>query len=190
MEERIDIMTDIETLGVKDNVAIIQLSAIAFNIKTGEYIDTFNNLIDVSKVDGLIIDGSTLKWWLETNKELLTNIITQATKQLDEVLFLFNEWIEELNCHSKKKFLWGNGILFDNRIIQDQMRKYGLDYPIFYRNDRDVRTIVELAGIKENITEKELKQRFNNDSLTKHDAFDDTRYQIELVCGCYKIIMK
>lgn len=84
----------------------------------------------------------------------------------------------------------GDGILFDNKMIQHQLELIGKEYPISYKNDRDVRTIVDLAGKKLGLTEKELKAKFKDDSLVAHNALDDVKFQINLVVECYKVLTK
>lgn len=73
------------------------------------------------------------------------------------------------------------------------LKKIGQQYTVSFRNDRDVRTIVDLASSKLKINESELKDKINNDLkhllLIEHNAIDDVRYQIELVYRCYKILM-
>jgi hypothetical protein len=64
---RLDIMTDIETLGTKQDATIFQISAVAFDIMTGEHISTFNQIADIEKNAIVRVDGSTIKWWLNTN---------------------------------------------------------------------------------------------------------------------------
>lgn len=186
---RRDIMVDIETLGTTSNATIIQISAIAFDIETGEHLHEFNKIADIEKNEDTKVCGSTLKWWLNTDKELLTKLINSGEGSSTQLLKDFHHWLISIGG-SKDLFLWGNGILFDNKIIKHQMEEVGLDYPIFFRNDRDVRTIVELASQKLNISEKELKGKFENEKYHAHDAIDDVMYQIDLVRGCYDIIMR
>ena len=187
---RIDIMTDIETLGTNSDSTIFQISAIAFDINTGEHISEFNQIADISKNTNMNVTGDTIKWWLNTNKELLTDLLNKGEQSSDTLLFNFHSWLEELKApNNNDAYLWGNGILFDNKMIQHQMESIGLKYPIFYRNDRDVRTLVELASVKLGITEKELKNRFRDDSLVAHDAFDDVKFQIKLAVKCYEILV-
>ena len=69
------------------------------------------------------------------------------------------------------------------------MQSVGLDYPIFYRNDRDMRTIIELACHKLGIEEKEFKEQNKNSELVAHDAYDDVRWQIDLVSKAYNILI-
>jgi hypothetical protein len=190
MNMRKDIMLDIETLGTGSNATIFQISAIAFDIETGHQYSTFNSIADISKNKTLKADGSTLKWWLNTNKELLTDLLNKGEESSEDLLTNFHKWLKSQDKDNKNIYLWGNGILFDNKMIQEQFIEMGLEYPIFFRNDRDVRTIVDLAGKRLGITEKELKERFNDENLVKHDAFDDVKYQINLVVSCYNLLTK
>ncbi|KON87468.1 hypothetical protein AF332_11945 [Sporosarcina globispora] len=186
---RIDVMVDIETLGTGSNATIFQIAAVAFNIETGEHCSKFNMIADISKSRKLNVDGSTLKWWLNTNKELLTDLLNKGEESSEDLLSKFNNWLMYLTSDLRDIYLWGNGILFDNKMIQQQLTDSGEVYPIFYKNDRDVRTIVDLAGKKLGITEQELKDKFKDDKLVHHDAFDDVKYQINLVAGCYKLLI-
>jgi hypothetical protein len=186
---RKDIMLDIETLGTGSNATIFQISAVSFDIETGNHYSTFNGIADISKNKTLKVDGSTLKWWLNTDKELLTVLLNKGEESSDDLLYKFYTWLLSQSNDIKETYLWGNGILFDNKMIQEQLIGIGLNYPIFYRNDRDVRTIVDLASKKLGLTEKELKEKFNDENLTKHDAFDDVKYQINLVVSCYKLLI-
>lgn len=187
---RIDVMTDIETLGHKSDSTIFQISAIAFDILTGEYISEFNQIADISLNKEMSVTGSTIKWWLNTNAELLKDLLNKGQCSTEDMLQSFHSWLTLLKKHEDDEvYLWGNGILFDNKMIQHQFEKIDLDYPIHYQKDRDVRTIVDLASTKLGITEKELKARYNDDTLVAHDAFDDVKYQVRLVHKCYEILI-
>lgn len=194
MTNRIDIMVDIETLGTNSDSTVIQIAAMAFDIKTGEVKDEFNKIADIEKNKLPIkATGSTIKWWLNTNADLFKKLLLEGDVSSEAMIYMFHKWINNLESGShdiKDVYLWGNGILFDNKIIQHQMEMVGLNYPIFYRNDRDVRTIVDLAGAKSGLSEKELKAKFNDESLVAHNAFDDVIYQISLVSGCYNMLIK
>lgn len=63
-------------------------------------------------------------------------------------------------------------------------------YPIEYKNDRDLRTLVDLACTKLGITEKELKNKYYDQSLEPHDAFNDVVNQVNLAVNCYKELTK
>lgn len=185
---RIDVMVDLETLGNKATSTIFQISASGFDIATGLSINSFNGISDISKNDKMNVTGDTIKWWLDTDAELLKTLLNKGEGSSDMLLIEFFKW---LNAMTKDNdvYLWGNGILFDNNLLRTQFEALGMSYPIHFRNDRDVRTIVELAALKTGKTVKELQAEYNNPSLTAHNAMDDVYYQIALVSGCYGIIV-
>lgn len=198
MRGRIDIMTDIETLGKKHDSQIIQISAKAFDIKTGDILASFKEYVNIltnenKKSDRINVDASTLEWWLNTDKELLTELIKKGieygSSELD-VMFRFVEWINYMSMGSDV-FLWGNGILFDNAFLQAKSRQYDYAYPIPYKNDRDMRTIVDLYCQKFGLTEKDFKNEFTEmykkeNEFRQHDADDDVKLQIAIVSHCYR----
>lgn len=187
---RIDIMCDLETLGRKEDSTIIQIAAIAFNIYNGKELNVFNKNVDVKKCENINIEGSTLKWWIKSDKDLFFKLIIEGTLSDKELLSEFYEWICNLKLQYDEVFLWGNGILFDNKILQHQFESIGLKYPIFYRNDRDMRTLVELAAVKEGLkSEFEYREKYKLKNLRKHDAFDDVKQQISIIIKATKDIL-
>jgi hypothetical protein len=188
---RIDIMVDIETLGTKSDSTIIQISSVAFNIITGDYIAKFNKIADISKNKDyeMNVTGDTLKWWLNTDKELLTKLLNSGIGSSTELLESFNQYLIGLSSLGELH-LWGNGILFDNKMIQHQLDGIGLNYPIKYKNDRDLRTLVDLTCAKLGLTEKQLRERYYDPALAPHDAFNDVINQINLAVNCYKELTK
>lgn len=187
---RVDVMVDIETLGTKADSTIIQISAIAFDIKTGDHLSKFDAIADIEKNEEMKVDGSTIKWWLNTDKQLLGELISKGEKSSNAILMNFYGWLHTLTMDMNDVYLWGNGILFDNKMIQHQLEALGQEYPIFYKNDRDVRTIVDLAGAFLGVDEKYLKGMIYSDDLVAHNAIDDCAYQVRLVAGCYRMLTK
>lgn len=194
---RADIMVDIETLGNKADSTIIQLSAVAFDVTTGEVLPdkTFNAVADIDKnTNGVHVTGNTIKWWLNTNADLFKELLTTGKDSSEDIVANFYWWIRALQEeHGEKNvYLWGNGILFDNKMIQHQMESIDLDYPIFYRNDRDVRTILESATTKLDVEEREFKKSIQDkmEEFTAHNALDDCMFQIKLVSICWNALME
>ena len=188
---RIDIMVDIETLGKGDNPPVFQIAACAFDITTGEIFDKINILADARTFNN--IEGNTLIWWLNTNSKLLIKLLNDGCGNNNtekDIIIQFVNWVNKFpdsyGIDPCKVYLWGNGILFDNRIISGKCRHYGITYPIAYYSDRDMRTIVELASKKKGFTDdREYRKTVENDGIA-HDAFDDVKYQIKVVCQAYK----
>lgn len=188
MKSKISIMTDIETLGKGLNPCIFQIAATAFNIETGEQIDSINLKMDVKNAGSIAVDGDTLVWWLNTNKELLTQLLNEGNLTEREMIEQLDSWIKSLGA-KEDITLWGNGILFDNAKLQAKFSSLGMNYPIHYKNDRDVRTILALAADKTGLSENEIKKAVEDENEVAHDALDDVSYQIRLVCYAYKLLM-
>lgn len=153
------------------------------------YLSQFDEVANISLNEKLTVDGNTLKWWLKTNKDLFAELLNSGNYSSEIILLKFQKWLKKLGKNDMRDvFLWGNGILFDNKMIQHQMELCGLEYPIFYKNDRDVRTVLELASLKTGKSEQELKDMFNDDLLVAHNAIDDVKYQISLLVNCNNIL--
>lgn len=76
--------------------------------------------------------------------------------------------------------------MFDNQIIKTKLAQYGFSYPISYKNDRCVRTIVDLYCTKKGITEKQFKDIHKSNDLIAHNGLDDCKFQIRFVVEAYK----
>jgi hypothetical protein len=193
---RIDIMVDLETLGRTGEYTVFQIGAVAFDIETGEVKNEFDMTADIELNEfcsdkDFKVEPETLMWWLKTDKELLYKLLSENDGCSSYEIFQeFDSWIYDLNNMYNEVYLWGNGILFDNKIIKEKMDYYGIEYPISYKNDRDLRTIVDLATNILGITEKELKEKFNDDMLVKHNGLDDCKYQVKLLTYCWNILTK
>ncbi|MDC6267258.1 3'-5' exonuclease [Lysinibacillus fusiformis] len=190
---RKDIMVDIETLGTGENATVFQISAMSFDLTTGDNHDSINLIGDIEKYSNLNVEGSTLKWWLNTDKELLTELLNNGTYNEYDLFEALHKWLvtQSTTGDMKDVYLWGNGILFDNAKLQTNLNSCSvLKYPIYYKNDRDVRTILELASMKSGLTEDEIKESVTDENEHKHDALDDITYQIRLVVKCYRMLMK
>ena len=191
MRDRVDIMVDIETLGTDVNSTIFQIAGMSFDIRTGLAIRTFDATADISKNEDICATGSTIRWWMNNNKELFQSLLNEGEDSSDDILLQFYDWIanhQELT-DVKNIYLWGNGNLFDNSMISSQFKAIGLDYPIFYGNDRDVRTILELASMKLGVSEQQLKNRWADTNMVAHNAIDDVYFQVDLVSQCYNILV-
>jgi len=188
---RNDIMIDIETLSTKDGASIFQIAAVNFNIVTGEVKSKINLIGDIAKYDTLSADGSTLKWWLDTDAELLRDLLSRGTLSENAMLAAFHKWlcVQSENGDMKDVYLWGNGILFDNAKVKRAFEDNGFYYPINYANDRDVRTILELASLKTGLTREQIREVTADDTDILHDAYSDCLRQIRFVHHCYSLLV-
>ena len=179
MKQRIDIMVDLETLGLKQGATIFQIAAAAFDIRTGEIVHTFDKVASIYCTNDLKIEGGTLEFWLNQNRELFFKLQERANGCPNQLVGDFWRWLTTFTDREDTDvYLWGNGILNDNAWLQHAFEENGLDYPIFVRNNRDTRTLREATEMKALMIGKE----FTYEKVgTLHDAMDDVRSQVNMV---------
>ena len=207
----IDIIVDIETLGRSPRCPITQFSAVAFDRDNNfKVVSTFDLSTEIK--GEVTVNAETLKWWLEENPNLLLKQLngvhspkyeTQKgtyhpyhryyglCSNEKEIIKRFCDWFYNLTVDYGERniLLWGNGILFDNRIIKEKCELYGIEYPIFYRNDRDIRTLTQIAAdITGCESEKAFREQFVNTANEEHNSFNDCLNEYEAVKAALKII--
>ncbi|HBA8124830.1 TPA: exonuclease [Escherichia coli] len=175
------LMIDLETMGTNTNAPIVVIGAVFFDPQTGEIGPVFYIVISLTDAmnTGAVPDGGTIEWWLKQSSEARAAILTDQVK-LKDALSRFREFINE---YSDEKFVqvWGNGATFDNAILRTSYERLDIPCPWRYRNDRDVRTIVELG------------KTIDFDARTvipfegvRHNALDDARHQAKYVSAIWQ----
>ena len=156
MSETINLecMTDLETLGNRNNAVILSIGA-CFFIPDGQGIrsDSFEVFVDPqSCVDiGMEMDPSTVLWWMgsavKNNEERAKmnearDIMVEKQKKavhIRDALHRFSAWF------GSDKPNWGNGATFDNVILRNAYELAGIPCPWSFWNDRCYRTMKNLA---------------------------------------------
>ena len=160
-EGLIDIMIDIECLGLAPGCKILEIGACTFD---GKY--TFSQLIE-RKAQLLSEDKGTLDWW---NKQEGWNRVSSGTLPIASVLALFTSWLKKIELETGKKIrVWGNAASFDISILEHAYKAYFFyDIPWKYWNVMCFRTLKNLYG-------KEVPEpKFNGN---KHEALADAAHQ-------------
>ena len=189
---RIDVVVDLETLGVGINPVITQVGMVAFNIDTGKVIARYRNEISItSSLDhGFVIDADTLRWWMNQD-DLLTAKVMNGTKHVDTIVDEITKWLEAVVVTARTTnaglYFWGNGILADNVWLKSAYKAVGRTYPIKYTNDRDVRTLLELAAKRIDQPTSAITNEIDFKG-NKHDALDDAMWEAELISKCWNLI--
>lgn len=172
VEEYGNIMIDLETLSTNTNAAIISIAAVEFNKKNGEIGDTFKTYVNADDwcKNGRHVDGETVLWWMEKDKELVGQYGRKEAPTLHEALKRLRKFYEEHSADGENAaVVWGNGSTMDITILQSAYEHFGEKTPWAYWAVNDVRTIVSLnPSIKQGMA-------FNG---SKHDPQDDCLYQI------------
>lgn len=188
----LDIMLDLETFGVGNNPVIIQLSAVPFNLETGEiYDEGFDYLVEPMSCvqSGLKVTGTTVEWWLKQNMSVIDKVFIQSIKDgapLKDTLINFGKYINHqktlTGCEEIR--LWGNGLLADNKWLESSYEACNLAVPWKYHEHSDVRTLVDL-GVRILGTDLKKQTVFEGE---KHNAIDDCKHQIKYCCAIYRAV--
>jgi hypothetical protein len=213
---RVDIVIDLETFSLINIPVIIQFTGVVFDIKTGAILEEFNYYINydeqisntnknkklldkynikydkskLGKYNFFNISEDTLKFWSEQPQTILNNILYNKNKiDIKEALKKLEELIKKYQTNNDV-YCWSNGLIFDINIIcrlYEQFTGNLFNFPIFHSKLRDVRTIIDIASIKENITYKDFLKKIDG---YNHDALSDSIYEAKLISLAYNTLIK
>lgn len=140
-----NIMLDLDTMGKGPRAAIVSIGAVFFDPMTGELGAEFESYVDLNDSANFgEIAPDTVLWWLGQSDEARAAI--SHGDGLKTALINFCEWIQDYGSDNGSGMrVWGNGASFDNVILRSAFTATSLPLPWEYRNDRDVRTVVELG---------------------------------------------
>ena len=171
-----DLMVDIETLGTGQNSVITQIGACYFDRHTAEVKETF--LVNVQIQDclnhGLGVDAGALKFWFGEIFKRGTPTFLKEPLPLSSALGQLKQFAE---IHTEAP-IWSHAC-FDFGRLDDGYGKLGQKLGFSYRRLRDIRTLVDLSGIKRTDMPKEDKT---------HDALDDCKRQVRYCTQCFNFI--
>lgn len=136
-----DVMIDLETMGLTPNAAIVAIGAVEFDITTKSLGRKFYVAVDLesSVMSGGVMDPSTVMWWVQQGGEARA-ALSMGTVPLPVALDYFSKWIEG-GADPDQVRVWGNGAAFDNVVLASAYRNTGLRQPWRFWNDRCYRTV-------------------------------------------------
>lgn len=159
-----DIMIDIETLGRRNDTAIVEIAAVAFDLK-GKRISSFH--IKIAKdhwLDhGRTVTAETLMWWITDNYKNVENILSGNStyeQALDELSTFINYYKDD------NTRIWTKGPM-DLFALKDLYETLNKPIPWEFWQPRDMRTLTDIPGWEKTSTEKNT-----------HNALEDAINQI------------
>lgn len=176
-----DVMIDIETLSNKSYSVITTISAVEFDLTTGETGKTFEVALDIrSQIEkGLNINNETVAWVMSQDKEAILALFELPKISVESAIYSLNDFLNSIDVHNNKMKLWGNGVSFDNVIVRNLCDAFDIPFALPYWCDNDVRTLVTLGGID---------TRNFEFTGTKHKGIDDCKHQIKYCHAAYKAL--
>lgn len=179
MSDNIALSIDLETLKARYDAAILSIGAAFINLDTGKLGETFYREITLnSALKGGKVDGDTLSWWCKQDEKARRVFGDQAKK------FTLPTALDQLNNFFRLHpgaTVWGNGSSFDISILEYNYDNgcIGLKEPWAYWKVRDMRTIVDVAGL----TKPETIMKAGS---TAHNALDDAIRQAGVISMAWR----
>lgn len=153
-----DVMIDIETLATRNDAAIIQIGAVAFDPKTGEVGPSMLVSVDENFYEGetaFHVCEKTQAWWAgqkEAKKSLQINKVGTIYIAMDRLREFFEGLGDDFVIAKKRSNssrVWANPPQFDLSILRYAASKaYGDDnaLPWEYWQETDLRTLQHVLG--------------------------------------------
>ena len=171
-----DLMLDIETLGLEPMSVITQIAAVPFDFKDNSLnfgID-FNINLNNCLNNGAVINGDTLLWTIKNNLQSLENQEQRFT--IPEALIRFQRYIKDIN----PECIWAKSPQFDCSMLEIWYKRCELAIPWKYNQLRDVRTIEYFGKTKLGLG-SELDQLHDKYGKKLHNPTTDCHFQIEVI---------
>ena len=165
------IMIDFETMGTDVRTCpIVEFALVKFDINTGEIIDQ-DYQTGFSPGENLWhgrkMEKETDNWWLSRSKKYVKNF-EENNRSTEGLLHI----IESLSFYlNKNTVLWSFGATFDIQIAKFLLLNFNCDYPVNFRNERCLRTLVSLFPGYLDTFEYQGQ---------KHNALDDCLNQVRM----------
>lgn len=178
------LMVDLETMGSNPEAPIVAIGAVYFDPNTGITGAEFYQIVSLESAMefGAKPDAEAIIWWLKQSPEARAAITDSDAIGLMDAIDSFDEFVHSNSANGIKSVqLWGNGSSFDNVILRRAYDQVGADLWVTRRNDRDVRTIVELG--KAIGMNPRLEIPFDGDA---HNALADARHQVKYVSAIWQ----
>ena len=174
------LMLDIESLDVGPRSVVTQIALYGLDTETDELLDThiFSYLPIQPQLDLIhprTISASTLWWWMQQADEAHAAFEHSTSEDFSELGILMNHFVNQFNFMTRGRSyqVWARGPQFDAVNVESLLVDCGLKAPWKYNSVRDLRTLMDEAGIHSaDVPEP--------NGFVAHHAAWDARYQ--LVC--------
>ena len=168
------IMCDIETTGVKpDRNHIIQICAVRFNLKTGEYDpNLFEVCLNPNTASWRSQDPSTMTWWQDPERQPIYDSIIEKSLDSKIAIQAFAHWLGK-----ERLVFWGNRNGFDYMFLQSYFADCGVPFPCKFWDSKDLLSYTE--GLCNGANVPFIKKSSLEFVGQKHNAIDDTLHQLK-----------
>lgn len=179
------IMCDIETTGVKpDRNHIIQICAVRFNLKTGEYDpNLFEVCLNPNTASWRNQDPSTMTWWQDPERQPIYDSIIEKSLDSKIAIQAFAHWLGK-----ERLVFWGNRNGFDYMFLQSYFADCGVPFPFKFWDSKDLLSYTE--GLCNGANVPFIKKNSLEFIGQKHNAIDDTLHQLKYLLHVEREVKK
>lgn len=185
--KQIHVVLDLETMGTKQDAAIIEIGTVIFNhagvaSAIPNVIDQWSNSVSLesSMKYGGTVSAETINWWMHTDRtEARDTLLAGTQMSLPSALNVVATKILDYSQSNPKPLIWGNGVNFDNAILKSAYERLDVKVPWGHRQDADFRTLKLLY--KDVVPEPAFVG-------TPHIALDDARHEAVWLSSILKYI--
>ena len=179
------IMCDIETTGVKpDRNHIIQICAVRFNLKTGEYDpNLFEVCLNPNTASWRSQDPSTMTWWQDPERQPIYDSIIEKSFDSKIAIQAFAHWLGK-----ERLVFWGNRNGFDYMFLQSYFADCGVPFPFKFWDSKDLLSYTE--GLCNGANVPFIKKNSLEFIGQKHNAIDDTLHQLKYLLHVEREVKK
>lgn len=162
-----DVMIDLETMGTRNDAAIVSIGAVFFDMHRGTIGEPFCRPVNLatSVARGGTMDPGTVMWWVGQSQEA-RDAMRFSAYHVDLALAEFRLWLTT-QCRREDVRPWGNSARFDLGILSSAFDRSGIETPWEWWNERCYRTL------RNQYPTIELDERGG----THHKADDDAIFQ-------------
>ena len=190
MTPHLDIMLDLETLGVTPDAVILSLGACAFELETGRlHIGrTIYRRMDIDSQSRRHISGNTLAWWMgqSDTARAVFDCSASAPDQpvparaaLHDLAIWAGLTAKSLGVEPNGIRVWSNGADFDIPMLTHACHTYNINLPWGPYSARCYRTYKNLPGARDVSFYR---------SGTAHHALDDAIHQAQHLCAIHRAL--
>jgi hypothetical protein len=195
MSQTLNLIFDVETMGIESNSILLDVSVLVYDI-VGDREKPIADLMKSSakrfKLDvteqkrkGRVIDPETLAWWQTQGPEVLKNIHPLPTDlKADQFYAELCQFLNSFNYDKKVGLIWQRGTP-DIHWVDSYFAMFGYQdsvRPMNWRKVRDVRTAVDISGVSSRLNGypdgfwEEIKDHIPN--FNSHDSIHDVAKEV------------
>ena len=136
----VDVMIDLETLGLKPGFQILSIGAVSFNFGCKEIF-----CANFERDYRFNVDQKTVDWWEKQDPHALSAAYAKGNLT-SEVLKEFSEYISGLeSLYGYPVRVWGNAASFDIKMLEAAYEICSLPVPWSYKHEMCYRTLKNLV---------------------------------------------